>query len=223
MTTIKYLSDYHILEIHDYVMNITKSKIENNGEKRPHIDSMLSSLKNDSHYPSIIDKAIHLFYSLIKNHYFFDGNKRTALACTAFFLYVNDLGKYTSIFIHNCANTAISVADNTYSKDDLKILFKANLAGTELGEDVQKYYELEKMKTTAYSQFSAGFTYLLSGIDLLRNYKEEQIKDTSENWSEGDIAVFNACIDYLKDYSRKLTKLHLGYNKAVDEAIGKFL
>lgn len=39
--------------------------------------------------PSIIDKAAALFHSLIFNHAFVDGNKRTAMTATARFLYIN--------------------------------------------------------------------------------------------------------------------------------------
>lgn len=40
-------------------------------------------------YPTIIDKAAALFHSLIFNHAFADGNKRTSLTSTARFLYLN--------------------------------------------------------------------------------------------------------------------------------------
>lgn len=40
-------------------------------------------------YPGIFDKAAALFHSLIFNHAFIDGNKRTTLTSTARFLYIN--------------------------------------------------------------------------------------------------------------------------------------
>ena len=40
-------------------------------------------------YPTIIDKAAALFHSLIFNHAFADGNKRTSLTSTARFLHLN--------------------------------------------------------------------------------------------------------------------------------------
>ncbi len=40
-------------------------------------------------YPSILDKAAALFHSLIFNHAFTDGNKRTAVTSTARFLHLN--------------------------------------------------------------------------------------------------------------------------------------
>jgi len=40
-------------------------------------------------YPSVIDKAAALFHSLLFNHPFIDGNKRTALTTSARFLYIS--------------------------------------------------------------------------------------------------------------------------------------
>ena len=40
-------------------------------------------------YLSVFDKAAALLHSLIFNHPFFDGNKRTAFTATARFLYLN--------------------------------------------------------------------------------------------------------------------------------------
>ncbi|MEK7505227.1 MAG: type II toxin-antitoxin system death-on-curing family toxin [Patescibacteria group bacterium] len=41
-------------------------------------------------YPSLAEKAAILYYSLIKNHPFKNGNKRTATATLLVFLYIND-------------------------------------------------------------------------------------------------------------------------------------
>lgn len=41
-------------------------------------------------YPTIFEKAAALIHSLILNHPFDDGNKRTAISSTARFLYIND-------------------------------------------------------------------------------------------------------------------------------------
>lgn len=40
-------------------------------------------------YPTVFDKATALFESLAKNHVFFNANKRTAFACTIYFLFIN--------------------------------------------------------------------------------------------------------------------------------------
>jgi len=41
-------------------------------------------------YPTLEDKAAILYYSLIKNHPFKNGNKRTATATLLVFLYINN-------------------------------------------------------------------------------------------------------------------------------------
>ncbi|HSW88176.1 MAG TPA: type II toxin-antitoxin system death-on-curing family toxin [Candidatus Saccharimonadales bacterium] len=48
-----------------------------------------SSFGGEDLYPSILDKASALFHSLLFNHAFVDGNKRTTFTTTARFLYIN--------------------------------------------------------------------------------------------------------------------------------------
>lgn len=48
-----------------------------------------SSFGGEDLYPDIFDKAAVLFHSLMFNHAFFDGNKRTTIASTARFLSLN--------------------------------------------------------------------------------------------------------------------------------------
>jgi death-on-curing protein len=48
-----------------------------------------TTFSNSDIYPSIFDKATAVFQSLIKNHPFVDGNKRTAIVCLVIFLNLN--------------------------------------------------------------------------------------------------------------------------------------
>ncbi|MBI2430783.1 MAG: type II toxin-antitoxin system death-on-curing family toxin [Candidatus Levybacteria bacterium] len=48
-----------------------------------------ASFGGEDLYPTILDKAAALFHSLIFNHAFTDGNKRTSITTTARFLYIN--------------------------------------------------------------------------------------------------------------------------------------
>jgi death-on-curing protein len=48
-------------------------------------------------YPSIVDKAAALGYSLIQNHPFLDGNKRTGHAAMEVFLFLNEFEIQSSI------------------------------------------------------------------------------------------------------------------------------
>ncbi len=48
-----------------------------------------SSFEDQDLYESVFDKAASLLQSLLKNHPFIDGNKRTALAAAGIFLKIN--------------------------------------------------------------------------------------------------------------------------------------
>jgi death-on-curing protein len=48
-------------------------------------------------YPSIVDKAAALGYSLIQNHPFLDGNKRTGHAAMEIFLFLNNFEIQSSV------------------------------------------------------------------------------------------------------------------------------
>lgn len=48
-----------------------------------------TSLSDTDPYPLIVDKAAALFHSLIRNHPFIDGNKRTAVASVMIFFKLN--------------------------------------------------------------------------------------------------------------------------------------
>lgn len=48
-----------------------------------------ASFGGEDLYPTLLDKAAALFHSLIFNHAFLDGNKRTSITTTARFLYIN--------------------------------------------------------------------------------------------------------------------------------------
>lgn len=48
-----------------------------------------ASFGGEDLYPTILAKAAALFHSLIFNHAFMDGNKRTSMTTTARFLYIN--------------------------------------------------------------------------------------------------------------------------------------
>ena len=68
-------------------------------------------------YPTLIDKAAHLTYSLIKNHPFLDGNKRIGVTVMIIFLKANGIEI-------TCTNEELAVlgwglADSSINKTDL--------------------------------------------------------------------------------------------------------
>ena len=71
----------------------------------------------DLYYYSLEDKLTHLFFSVNKNHSFQDGNKRSAIALSAYFLEINNCDFVVSRFIKEMENLAVDVADNLIDKD----------------------------------------------------------------------------------------------------------
>jgi len=72
-------------------------------------------------HPTLADKAASLAYSIITNHVFRDGNKRTAMAVCRIFLLLNgcDLEMETEVVDQNALYMAIAVADGTAGREEL--------------------------------------------------------------------------------------------------------
>lgn len=91
MPPIRHIQIEEVLAIRDAVMRVT-------GGRRGILDFTLlhsaierpkATFAGRDLYPNIFDKAAALIHSLIQNHPFNDGNKRTALAATVRFLHIN--------------------------------------------------------------------------------------------------------------------------------------
>lgn len=67
-------------------------------------------------YKGLIGKAAALFYFLIKNHPFQNGNKRIAVTCLLFFLYKND--NWLKIGNQELYNFAVWVAESPATVKD---------------------------------------------------------------------------------------------------------
>lgn len=60
-------------------------------------------------YETLVDKAVILYFSLIKNHPFQNGNKRVATTSLLVFLWIND--RWLKVSNEELANWAITVAE----------------------------------------------------------------------------------------------------------------
>lgn len=68
-------------------------------------------------YPTVEERAAHLFYGLVKNHGFIDGNKRVAVHAMLIYLAVNYIRfEYTS---QEMEALVIGVAASNLSVDDV--------------------------------------------------------------------------------------------------------
>lgn len=87
----KYLNVKRVLAIHDQLVKRFGGSLglRDLGLLESAVARPQASFGGEDLYPTIFDKAAALMHSLLKNHPFVDGNKRTALASTGIFLKVN--------------------------------------------------------------------------------------------------------------------------------------
>lgn len=86
------------------------------------LDSVLYNIQNDLYYPTFIDKITHLVFCLVKFHIFNDGNKRTALACSAYFLQINGYNFLINDYMQEMENICVWLAENCFDKEFLRDL-----------------------------------------------------------------------------------------------------
>ena len=91
MNTTKYLSTIQILAIHDQLIKRFGGShgVRDIGLLESAVGRPQASFDGKDLYESIFDKAAALLQSLLKNHPFVDGNKRTALTSAGIFLKMN--------------------------------------------------------------------------------------------------------------------------------------
>lgn len=91
MRQTKYLILDEVIAIHDSMIELYGGSfgIRDVGLVQSAIGRPQASFGGADFYPTIFDKAAALFHSLMFNHAFVDGNKRTTMTTTARFLAVN--------------------------------------------------------------------------------------------------------------------------------------
>lgn len=117
MTFIYFDFEYAVKE-HDYI--IEHSGGLTGAKDLGQLHATLDFVQDDHYYPELEDKVAYLFYSINKNHAFNDGNKRSSIALSAYFLELNGLDHLVSKFISLTENIAVDVADNIIDRDLLK-------------------------------------------------------------------------------------------------------
>lgn len=73
-------------------------------------------------YPSLFSKAAALIHSLVLNHPFIDGNKRTAMVSTARFLFIN--GYILKISKREIIDLSLRIESKKLVMEDLAVWFK---------------------------------------------------------------------------------------------------
>lgn len=110
----QYFNLEHAIQVQDYIIKESggRSGLLNKGL----LESILEHIQNDFYYENLEDKLCHLFFSINKNHAFNDGNKRSSIVLSAYFLEINGADFLVDKFIKQMENIAVSVADNKIDK-----------------------------------------------------------------------------------------------------------
>lgn len=110
-----------LLEVHDMVLAVSGGMpgVKDEGLIR----SPVEFISEGQYYPTFADKLTHLVYSLIKNHGFNDGNKRTALAAGALLLMMNGYDSFVGYYFLMFEQVMVLVAENKITKGQLYELF----------------------------------------------------------------------------------------------------
>lgn len=106
--------------MHDVIIDIS------GGEHGMHDIGLLESAINNIDqtfdgkelYPTVFDKTAQLFYSIVKNHAFKDGNKRTAIWILQLYLNANDYKLYVTD--KELTELALATAKSEYKALDVK-------------------------------------------------------------------------------------------------------
>ena len=108
----------HAVKEHDRIIDISGglAGLRDRGQ----LESTLEFIKEDTYYPSLVQKLTHLVHSVAMNHCFHDGNKRSSIVLGAYFLEINGLGDRVATFILEMENIVLWVANHFMDKDLLQ-------------------------------------------------------------------------------------------------------
>lgn len=82
------------------------------------LNSLFQTFDGNELYPDIFDKAAQLCYSLVENHPFADGNKRTGVHLTLLFLKLN--GEKIEYTQSEVIDFGLGIASGKMTKDSIK-------------------------------------------------------------------------------------------------------
>ena len=123
----KYLDQKKCLEIYEKIMNIFPGSkgIRDNNLFISAVNNPQLIMFGQELYPTIEDKSAIFIYSIVHNHVFQDGNKRTGYALLDYFLDMNGYGlKASENEKYNFLN---NVASGKYSLEDTKKWFEGKI------------------------------------------------------------------------------------------------
>ncbi|WJH35696.1 type II toxin-antitoxin system death-on-curing family toxin [Paenibacillus sp. CC-CFT747] len=124
MTT--FLTKEEIMAAHYFMMrkmnDADQAGAKDHGLLESAVHRPQQSVFGEDAYPQLMDKAAALLESLVKNHCFHNGNKRTAYLVTKAFLMVN--GKHLKMERTYAVEFVVGIANGMYSLEAVSQLLK---------------------------------------------------------------------------------------------------
>ena len=113
----KYLTLEQVLELHKRIVNLSGGShgIRSQGGVESAIAQPQMTFGGEELYPSVVEKAVALGFSLIQNHPFIDGNKRIGHAAMEVFLLLN--GYEIDATVDEQESIILGVASSSLSRD----------------------------------------------------------------------------------------------------------
>ncbi|RLD02550.1 MAG: type II toxin-antitoxin system death-on-curing family toxin [Chloroflexi bacterium] len=123
----RYLTLNEVVELHDYHTQQSggSSGIRDKGALESAIAQPRVTFDRKELYPTIVEKAVALGFSLIQNHGFVDGNKRVGHAAMETFLVLN--GYEIDASIDEQENIILQVASSKLGRKELEKWLKLQL------------------------------------------------------------------------------------------------
>ncbi len=147
---ITFIHEYLVKYFHDKEDPISPPGIKNEGTLASAVQRPFMSVGGKDAYIGVFNKSAALFHSLINNHSFHNGNKRTALLASL--AYLGDNGYWVTIpsdddmFEFTRQAAAHELSENR--EDELAIIsdwFKNNSRRRKIGEHMLKFHELREI------------------------------------------------------------------------------
>jgi death-on-curing protein len=115
----KHITLDEVIAIHDNMVSLYGGShgIRDLGLVEPAISRPKATFGGEDLYPDIFTKAAALFHSLMFNHAFVDGNKRTTISTTARFLNLN--GYELDVDMREFVDFPLRVENNNFSFEEI--------------------------------------------------------------------------------------------------------
>ncbi len=117
-----YIDSDTAIEIHDFLIKQTGGAV--GLRNKDLLESPLVAIQDDGFYNSTESKLAFLMFSIIKNHPFVDGNKRSAVAYCLILFSININPSLVDDFANFCETAAVKVAINQLSLLELECQIK---------------------------------------------------------------------------------------------------